>query len=1109
MHSAGPVILAYDDYGLVILSVLISILAASAALALAERVAAAPGKTKLAWMLGGAAASGIGCWSMHFTAMRAFSLPVTVLYHWPTVLASLIPPSVGFAAAFRLLGWGKTGRLQIVLAGIFVGGGIAGLHFTEMASMLWAGIYHVSAISLILPVILTLLLSVVSLGLTYGQPEATARRIVPRLASILALGAANPVMHFGAMAGTTFTQSPVAPDLSHAVSISILGLRVFSIIPLMILTVALTASLVDQLRKERVLLDELLEQAPQALVLTETDNRILRVNGEFTQTFGYAAREALNHRLDELIVPDDLRDEVRKQTELVSARGQRVEMEGIRRRKDGSRLHASIIRVPVALPGKQTVIYTILSDITERKRAEDDLRKQKEILQKVFDNAPVMIAFLGPDGRLKLANTELQSTLGWTQEEMLVMDVNVLIAELFPDPRHREDAIEFMSSASRKFAGLTVRVKDGRIIDTAWGKVRITDGTEIYIGRNITQRKRAEEDLRRSESFLAQAQQLAHVGSWAYNPSGHFDHWSQELFRIFGFDPVLGAPTLAKYLCAIHPNERDSIAGTFAEMVAQGKGCDVKQSIIRPDGEPRFVRFVGTPVFEDGILKSLVGTAMDVTEEENLTQALRRSFEEVRMSEERWRGIFENSSVGIALTDCGSTRFQAVNLAFQKMVGYSEEELRGVSFMDITHEGDRDPNRKFHAALLEGRLQSYAMEKRYWRKDGTLIWVNLHVSLIPGTESVPHCSQAIVEDITERKHAEEALRDSEERFRTVFENAGVGMALVDLEGRPFKTNPTLRQILGYGEEEFRGMIFTEFTHLDDQMADEKLYYELAAGRREKYEIEKRYLKKNGAVVWGLLVVSLVKDQVGRPMYAVGMVEDITERKRAEEELQQSRDTLRALAAHLQRIREEERTRVAREIHDELGQALTAIKIDLSSLTGGLPADRKKQSESILKLVDGTIQSVRRIATELRPVILDEFGLVAAVEWGSEEFQTRTGIKCRLHLPQDDIVIDPERATALFRIFQETMTNVARHANATKVSVRLAKVGRHLTLEIHDNGTGVGEEQLSASSSLGIMGMRERALLLGGELTIFGPPGEGTTVRVHIPETHHASLKEGK
>jgi len=251
---------------------------------------------------------------------------------------------------------------------------------------------------------------------------------------------------------------------------------------------------------------------------------------------------------------------------------------------------------------------------------------------------------------------------------------------------------------------------------------------------------------------------------------------------------------------------------------------------------------------------------------------------------------------------------------------------------------------------------------------------------------------------------------------------------------------------------------------------------------------------------------------GRQIAAYSIYRDITRRKRAEEELQRSFRQLRELSARLQNVREEERARVAREIHDELGQALTAIKIDLASLLRAPRTDQQEELqkvESILRMVDQTILSVRRIATELRPGILDDLGLVAAVEWAAEEFEARTGTKCRLDLPEDDIVIDPERTTAIFRIFQETLTNITRHAEATEVDVRLAREDGNIVLEVRDNGRGIGEEELSTGRSLGILGMRERALLLGGELTISGTPGKGTIVKLRIPRVHPIQSEDSR
>jgi signal transduction histidine kinase len=211
---------------------------------------------------------------------------------------------------------------------------------------------------------------------------------------------------------------------------------------------------------------------------------------------------------------------------------------------------------------------------------------------------------------------------------------------------------------------------------------------------------------------------------------------------------------------------------------------------------------------------------------------------------------------------------------------------------------------------------------------------------------------------------------------------------------------------------------------------------------------------------------------------------------------------RSGSGRLQTVREEERALLAREIHDELGQALTAIKLEAASLLRELPGDAEQQSiraASIVRLADETIQGVRRISTELRPGILDDLGLVAAVEWAAEEFEDRTGTKCQLDVLQDDIAIDRPRATALFRILQETLTNVARHAHATHVNVRLARENGSLILDVRDNGKGISEEERSAGRSLGILGMRERVLVLGGELAIRGAPGKGTAVTVRIPE----------
>ena len=239
-----------------------------------------------------------------------------------------------------------------------------------------------------------------------------------------------------------------------------------------------------------------------------------------------------------------------------------------------------------------------------------------------------------------------------------------------------------------------------------------------------------------------------------------------------------------------------------------------------------------------------------------------------------------------------------------------------------------------------------------------------------------------------------------------------------------------------------------------------------------------------------------------------LMAEIAERKRAEEGLRNSHEQLRALAARLQSIREEERKLIAREVHDELGQALTGLKLDLSRLASSLSGIATKRNnaaqriESMSTLIDETIQTVRRIATQLRPGVLDDLGLVAAIEWQLQDFRERTGVECEFKSSVKHLNLDQNLSTALFRILQETLTNIARHANASRVKIRLKKDKDNIVLRVEDNGRGITKREISGSKSLGLLGIKERALLFGGSVDITGRQNKGTVVAVHIPLRRH-------
>jgi PAS domain S-box-containing protein len=701
------------NYGLVALSILIAMLGSYATIDLAGRVKASHGGSRLSWRIGGATAMAIGTWAMHFTGMLAFSLPVPIRYDWPSALLSFLPSLLASAVALVVVIRPKMESRRAFVASFFIGGGIAALHYTAMASMRFQGMHRYSPALVTLSVLLAMLFALLSVWLTFlfrDEPRGWKWR---KLASVALMGTAIWAMHYTGMASASFVESATAPDLSHAVMISSLGAAGLGAVALTVLAVALVTSTVDRLQKGKVLLDELFEQAPQAVALMSADYRVVRVNREFTQLFGYGPKEAIGRYLHEMIVPDELRDEAQNFIDMLAG-GQRVEAEAVRRRKDGSRLYVHIVHVPVSLPGGRVARYGIFRDITERKRAEEALWKAQARIESVLNS---------------------------------VADIHIL-----------------------------------------------------------------------------------------------FDHDWRYLY--------------------------------------------VNEAAVRAIGRPRG-QILGRSLWE--LYPDIVGT--------ELGRQYHRAMDE------------------------------RIHVAFD-----------------------------FHYLTLD----------TWW----------------------------------------------ENRFYPAPEGLSV-----------FATN-------------------------------------------------------------------------------------ITQRKLAEEKLRATTEQLRALSARLQSAREEEGTRIAREIHDELGAALTSLRWDLEGIVEGVPdsaaqpelSNRRKKIDSMMKLIDTTINTVRRIASELRPIGLDDLGLAEAIRFHALQFQDRTRIIVECDCNLETAKLSRERSTAIFRIFQEALTNVLRHSQATKVNIQMEEENGEFHLTISDNGRGITDDETSGQSTLGLLGMRERAHLIGGRIDITGLAGKGTVVTVRIPNS---------
>ena len=435
-----------------------------------------------------------------------------------------------------------------------------------------------------------------------------------------------------------------------------------------------------------------------------------------------------------------------------------------------------------------------------------------------------------------------------------------------------------------------------------------------------------------------------------------------------------------------------------------------------------------------------------------------------------------------------------VNEAYARMSGYTTQELVGMRISQL-EANEREADVRAHIAKIIAQGHD-RFETRHRRKDGQEIDIEVSVTYMAELRQF----FAFCRDITERKQFEEArLQESEERFRGTLEQAAVGIAHTAMDGSFRQVNRKFCTITGYARDELLGMNDRDITFPGDLEESTRRYRQLFSDETAAFSMEKRYVRKDRSPVWVNLTVSALHDAGGAPKYTIGVIEDITERKRMERQL-------RDLTAHIQTVREEEKASIAREVHDDLGSTLTALKMDVYWLAGELSANKEAAPlfghiESMSQLLDNMTTATRRIITDLRPTILDDLGLQAALEWQAEQFRKRTGIQCRVECScraASMSRLGKAQTINLFRIFQESLTNVARHSGASGVEAELLCEDEEVILTVSDNGRGLPEGHAIGKTSYGMLGMRERAEQMGGRINFYSPPGGGFSVTVVLP-----------
>jgi PAS domain S-box-containing protein len=478
---------------------------------------------------------------------------------------------------------------------------------------------------------------------------------------------------------------------------------------------------------------------------------------------------------------------------------------------------------------------------------------------------------------------------------------------------------------------------------------------------------------------------------------------------------------------------------------------------------------------------------------------------ELHELEARWRFALEGAEHGVFDWDLRAGRLYR-SPQYLALLGYSADDVdaRGPAHDQLIHPDDRDRARALWDGCTAGRIPQFAEEFRMLRKDGGTVPVLLSGMVVErDRDGEPTRLIGTVTDVSRLKAAQGHVREAEVRLAAIVQSAMDAIITVDAEQRIVLCNVAAERMFGCTPEEAIGKPLDRFLPERFRAAHrahiERFGRTGETSRRMGRQQALCALRADGTEF--PIEASISHATVaGQHLYTV-ILRDITARVKAEEELRLAHDELRGLAQAMHEVREAERTRIARELHDELGQALTALKMDVDLLGGALPADRPdlaERIEAMRGLLDSTVATTRRISADLRPLVLDDLGLGAAAEWLVQGFSQRTQIPCSLHVDPSCGQLGEPYASALFRIMQESLTNVARHARATKVSVRLERRGDDAVLTVLDDGVGMDRSARPNPRSFGLRGIGERALLLGGSAEIASRPGAGTTLVARIP-----------
>lgn len=824
----------------------------------------------------------------------------------------------------------------------------------------------------------------------------------------------------------------------------------------------------------------LFEQSVDAINLVSFDGRLIDANPAWYRLFGYSPDDADTFNAPDVYVDPDARERFLRDI----AGKDRLENEVQFRRKDGTVFDCHrVVTVRRDRNGAVIGYQTVFHDVTEQKLAEAALRESEERYRTLVEQSMDAIWSVHPDGSRHEVNQAWLDMFGYSREEVAPLNV----ADLYAVPEERSAFLRRMEGRDRLLDEVRFRRKDGSVFVCQRSVVARRDqaGTIVAlqgVSRDVTEQRKAEQALRESEEKYRSIFDQAIAPMSLFAADGTFVDANDAWLHLFGYSRESAALVTSRELY-FDPADRDR---TRERVLIEGRLVDDECRMKTSSGAAIDVqRSIAVQRNSDGTVSGYLAVWRDITEQKRVTAALKES-------EQRFRLVLNRSPIIIAQVD-RELRYVWIyqphpDFEAEGVFGKRDDELADNEGTRQLMELKRRVINSGEAArqtisfpLSEGRRTYDVAAEPLQDENGTVI----------GATTVAF-------DVTERVAAEEALRASEERYRQLFDQSIVPISLIAPDGRIIEANEAWLDLLGYSHEDVPSFnAICLFERPEEREALVQLL--LRKGYLDNYE--SRIRRKDGTFVDALRAISVRYNPDGSILGFQTVLRDVTELHRAQNELLASREQLRRLALRIQEAREDERTAIAQQLHDHFGQQLTALKFDLEAFrrrataAGGTAEGRLRD---ITALVDRMADEIRRVITEMRPGMLDDLGLSAAIEWQAGQFSERSGIPCTLSLSANDAALSPSAATALFRVCQELLGNIARHSRASAVQIELTTSTDSVRLVVADNGRGITESELNSEGSLGVLSIQERIRACGGTVVFHGAPGKGTSAVVQLP-----------